>query len=201
MLIYCWFDIWKEPRGISCLCCAVSGTSVGRIRWLGNWYYLKAALLTWLAADIAFRRDLRWGQRPEHLNINSPCGCLRFLIAQLPGFQQQVPHGNQAEIVSSFMIWPHSSLLGHVSPCHKPAQIPMETVKTHPSMGRMSAFPWKGATCMGNSVGILGKHNLQNTSPLWARRDASHISVSRAFPWLCAIVWLLPPYFTECVIR
>ena len=100
----------------------IFGTSVGKTWWLGNWHYLKADFLTWLAASAGFSWDLIWGQWLEHPDIDSPCGCLSILTAWglgptasalwEPGSRWIIFHDLASEVT-----------LGHGSPCYKPAQI------------------------------------------------------------------------------
>ena len=173
----------------------ISETSVGNTWWLWNWHYLKADLLTWLAARAAFSWDLIWGQWLEHLGIDSPRGCLSILTAWClgptasalwePGSRWIIFHDLASEVT-----------LGHGSPCHKPAQIKW---KQHRPISWWEEC--QNVTERGPNVWKITWASLENTacsiSALWERGMHAK-TLWRGFPLASCSGLATSPYLTEC---
>lgn len=70
-----------------------------------------------------------------------------------------------------------------------------------PLNGKNVGISLKGGHMHGKFCGHLGKTQpTKHISTLGKEGCKPHLCVP-ALPWLCAVVWLLPPYFTESVIR
>lgn len=142
------------------------------IHMTGSWHYRRLGLLAWPPRYLFFLSSLSF-LRAWCLASNSKCP----------------KRTNQAETVSSFMIWPQRSHCITSALKRDLPQIKDRQHRPHLSVGRVSKFHWNQAMCIGDIVGIFGKH----ISILWGIQ-IYHVSVLQYAMSLCSVLfsWSVP---------